>query len=410
MKNYVIIGNGIAAAGCIEGIRSRDPEGAITVVSAERHPVYCRPLISYYLENKTDLERMRYRDPEYYDRMGCTVLFSRKAVCIDKDARRVELDDGTALPYDAVCVATGSVPFLPPFEGLDTVPEQFSFMALDDALALEQAIDETSDVLIIGAGMIGLKCAEGICERVKSVTVCDLADHLLPSVLDAECAAILQKHLEDHGVRFIMSDSVSVFSGKTAQTRNGLRLDYDVLVLAVGVRPSVSLIKDAGGEVGRGIVVDESMRTSIPDVYAAGDCAECTDITTGMKKVLAILPNASMQGFTAGANMAGGSEVFDKGILMNSISFFGLHAMTAGTYEGEMYEEKTENTVKRFYIKDDRLQGYVLIGRNERAGIYTSMIRERTPLSSVDFGLMIKAATTAAYPKDIRRHLFGGEV
>lgn len=106
-------GNGVAAAGCIEGIRSADPNGAVTVVSAERHPVYCRPLISYYLEGKTDIERMRYRDAGFYEQNGCRVLYGRSAVRLDAAAKTVELDDGTILPYDSICVAAGSSPFLP---------------------------------------------------------------------------------------------------------------------------------------------------------------------------------------------------------------------------------------------------------------------------------------------------------
>lgn len=179
MKRYVIIGNGVAATGCIEGIRSVDTDGKITVVSEEEHPVYCRPLISYYLEGKTDLERMNYRPADFYEKNGCNVLYGKKATKIDNDAKLVLLDDGSRLPFDSVCIATGSSPFVPPFGGLDTVEKKFSFMTLDDTLALEGAIDKDSRVLIIGAGLIGLKCAEGIHGRVKSITVCDLADRIL---------------------------------------------------------------------------------------------------------------------------------------------------------------------------------------------------------------------------------------
>ena len=410
MKQYVIIGNGVAATGCIEGIRSVDKEGAITVVSEENHEVYCRPLISYYLEKKTDLERMRYRDEAFYERMGCQVLYGKKAVSINKEKKEALLDDGSVLPYTSLCLATGSSPFLPSFEGLDTVPEKYSFLTLDDALALEEAISETSRVLIIGAGLIGLKCAEGICKRAASVTVCDLADRVLSSILDDDAAAIVQRHLEANGLSFLLGDSVARFDKKTAQMNSGAVVDFNVLVLAIGVRANTALAKDAGGEVGRGIRIDSHMRTSLSDIYAAGDCAEGMDISSGETKVLAILPNAVLQGYTAGQNMAGKNETFEKGIPMNSIGFFGLHIMTAGTYEGEIYEERTEDTLKRIYTKDDLLKGFMLIGLEERAGILTSMIREKTPLSSVNFEIMKKVATTAAFPADIRRKKFGGVV
>ena len=410
MKQYVIIGNGVAATGCIEGIRSVDPEGKITVVSEEAHEVYCRPLISYYLEQKTDLERMRYRDGAFYDRMGCEVLYGKKALAIDQEKKEVALDDGTVLPYTSLCLATGSSPFLPSFEGLESVPEKFSFLTLDDALALEKAITDTSRVLIIGAGLIGLKCAEGICHRVASVTVCDLADRVLSSILDDDAASIVQKHLEANGMRFLLGDSVARFEGGCAQMNSGASVEFDVLVLAIGVRANISLAKEAGGEVNRGIRIDPHMQTSLSGIYAAGDCAEGLDISSGEEKVLAILPNAVLQGYTAGQNMAGKPAVFEKGIPMNSIGFFGLHIMTAGTYEGELYEERGEDSLKRIYTKDDLLKGFILIGVEERAGILTSMIREKTPLSSVNFEIMKKVATTAAFPADIRRKKFGGVV
>ncbi len=410
MKQYVIIGNGVAATGCIEGIRSVDKEGSITVVSEENHEVYCRPLISYYLEKKTDLERMRYRDEAFYERMGCQVLYGKKAVSINKEKKEALLDDGSVLPYTSLCLATGSSPFLPSFEGLDTVPEKYSFLTLDDALALEEAISETSRVLIIGAGLIGLKCAEGICKRAASVTVCDLADRVLSSILDDDAAAIVQRHLEANGLSFLLGDSVARFDKKTAQMNSGAVMDFDVLVLAIGVRANTALAKDAGGEVGRGIRINSHMQTTLSDIYAAGDCAEGMDISSGEMKVLAILPNAVLQGYTAGQNMAGKNVTFEKGIPMNSIGFFGLHIMTAGTYEGEVYEEKTEDSLKRIYTKDDLLKGFMLIGLEERAGILTSMIREKTPLSSVNFEIMKKVATTAAFPADIRRKKFGGVV
>ncbi len=410
MKRYVIIGNGVAAARCIEGIRSVDLSGEITVVSEENRAVYCRPLISYYLEGKTDLVRMRYREEGFYDRMDCKVLYGRRATHIHKDLKEVELDDGRGLSYDALCLATGSAPFVPPFKGLETVPQRFSFMTLDDALSLEKAIEKTSRVLIVGAGLIGLKCAEGIRERVESVTVCDLADRVLSSILDADCASMMQRRLEEHGISFLLGDSAERFEGNRACMTSGKTVDFDVLVLAVGVRANTALLREIGGAVNRGILVDENMKTSVEQIYAAGDCTEGWDLSAGQNRVLAILPNASLQGFTAGVNMAGGFLKFEKGMPLNSIGFFGLHAMTAGSYEGEFYEEKTETSLKRLFTKDDLLKGFILIGCEERAGIYTSMIREKTPLSSVDFDLMKQGATTAAYSAVERRKKFGGMV
>ena len=415
MTQYVVIGNGVAAVGCIEGIRKEDAAGKIIVISKEPHPVYCRPLISYYLEGKTNLERMAYRDKNFYERMECEVLYGKKAVQIDPSTKQIALNDDTVIPYDKLCIPTGSSPFVPPFTGLESVEQKHSFMTIDDMLELEASINENSDVLIVGAGLIGLKCAEGLKDRVSSITICDLADRVLSSILDADCAAIMQKHLEQNGINFMLNDSAISFDKNTAFMKSGKTVRFDVLVLAVGVRANTSLIKGIGGEVNRGILISNKMETSIPDIYAAGDCTEGEDISFHDKRVLAILPNAYMQGNCAGINMAGGSSVFDKGIPMNSIGFFGLHAMTAGSYytaeQGcELYEEKSEGTLKRLFTSGDYLTGFILIGATERAGIYTSLIRERIPLSSIDFEMLKKTATSTAFSVEKRKQFFGGVV
>lgn len=410
MKKYLIIGNGIAAVGCIEGIRSEDHDGEITVVSAEGRPAYYRPLISYYLEGRTTQEMMRARDEDFYERNGVKVIYSKKAVGTDVEKKQVKLSDGSVLSYDVLCFATGSSPFVPDMEGLDKVKNKHTFLTLDDALDLEKSINGNSKVLIIGAGLIGLKCAEGIRSRVSEITVCDLADRVLSSILDSDCSDIVKEHLEKNGISFLLGDSAERFDDGIAYMKSGCEVGFDTLVLAVGVRANVSLFRDAGGETGRGIITDERMRTSLDGIYAAGDCTESLDITSGKRKVIAILPSAYMQGHAAGINMAGGDEVFDKNMPMNSIGFFGMHIMTAGTYDGDMSEERSDTSLKRFFTKDGYLVGFEIIGSEERAGIYTSVIRERTPLSSLDFELLKSTAGSTAFSKEKRKKMFGGAV
>lgn len=415
MNNYVIVGNGTAAAGCIEGIRSADKSGNITVISEEKYPVYCRPLISYYLEGKTKFKNMPYKPDDFYETNNCNVIYGSVASKINMAGKVVETDDGKCYNYDKLCIATGSRPFVPPTEGLDTVREKFTFMTLDDALALEKSLSKDKNVLIVGAGLIGLKCAEGIYDRVKSLTVCDLADRILSSILDDELAAMMQKHLEDKGITFLLSDTVAKYDGNKAYMKSGKKLDFDILVTAVGVRANTELVKDIGGRVGRGITIDTHMKTSIDDIYAAGDCTECMDITSGTIKVLAILPNAYMQGFCAGQNMAGDKKEFSNSIPMNSIGFFGLHTMTAGTrfpeeQGGSVYEERDGSSVKKLFIKDDLLTGFMLIGDVERTGIYTSMIRNKTPLSQVDFERLKISPDLYSFGLNYRKEKLGGIV
>ncbi|MCR4906759.1 MAG: FAD-dependent oxidoreductase [Clostridiales bacterium] len=415
MTGYVIIGNGAAAVGCIEGIRQIDRETPIAVISAEPYPAYCRPLISYALEGKADPANMNARPADFYEKNGCTVFYGKTAVRIDPDGHTVTLDDGAVLPYKKLCVAAGSSPFVPPMTGLDTVEHKYTFMTMDDMRALDRAVTPQSRVLIVGAGLIGLKCAEGLAERVKSITVCDLAPRVLSSILDEEGAALMQAKLEEHGITFCLGDTVARFSKDCAVMKSGKTAAFDTLVLAVGVRANTALIREIGGTVNRGIVTDTRMQTSIPDICAAGDCAEGYDASAGSNRVLAILPNARMQGECAGVNMAGGDRVYDNAIPMNAIGFFGLHALCAGRSlapeeDGEVFAERGPGWVKKFYVKENRLIGFALVGREERAGIYTSLIREKVPLDTVDFDLLRQTATTAAFPADVRRQKFGGAV
>ena len=454
---YVIIGNGPAAVSCIEGIRSVDTDGAIVVISKENHPAYFRPLISYYLEGKSKAENISCRNADFYQQNGCEVI-NGTVTAIDKESKAVVLSDGQEIAYDRLCICTGSSPFVPPMAGLDTVEKQFTFLTIDDAYAIEKAIDENSRVLIIGAGLIGLKCAEGLRDRVQSVTVCDLAPRVLSSILDDACAAIVQKHLEDCGISFSLGNTADRFDGYSAERRSpqiatgepglseGLKesagwlgerelseeqcrrtkrdytaymkdgsvIGFDVLVLALGVRPNIGFFKEAGGACNRAILVENSMKTSIEDIYAAGDCVEQYDITFGDRRIMALLPNANLGGRTAGVNMAGGEILFDNALPMNSIGFWGLHMMTAGTYANDggakMIEEKTENGIKRFFIRDNKLIGFIIIGDVKSAGIYTNLIRTQANLSGIDMDILTKNATLLPFGKNNRRKMLGGVV
>ena len=409
-SKYVIIGNSTAAVAAIEGIRSVDQTGGILVIGDEKHFVYGRPLISYYLLGTTDAERMHCRPETFYEDNGVALRLGVRAAKIDPAHKEVTLSDGSKVRYEKLLVATGSRPFDPPMEGIESVPQRFHFMTMDDALALETVLAPDKKVLIVGAGLIGLKCLEGIAARVESVAVVDLADRILPSILDKTGADMIQRTLEEHGATFYLSDSVSRFDGNTAHLKSGKEIPFDILVVAVGVRPNTELVKEAGGEVVRGIVTDECSRTSIPDVYAAGDCAESYDIATGTQRILALLPNAYFQGYCAGVNMAGGSERFDNAVAFNAIGFFGRHVLTAGAYTGEAYTEQTADTYKVLFVKDNLLKGFILIDLPERAGVYTAMLRSRTPLSEIDAESLKQSPGWNAFPEKMRKEHFAKEV
>jgi len=404
---YVIIGNSAAAIGCVEGIRQRDGDGKILIISDEKHHTYSRPLISYLLMGKTDPERMKYRPDSFYADNGCEVTLGKTVVKISPDKKTVAIDDGTEIEYDRLLVATGSRPIVPPIAGIEKVKNSTIFMYLDDAIKLQSMLRPDLRVMILGAGLIGLKCAECIVGKVGKITVVDMAPRILPSILDSEGAEIVMKHLESKGMEFILDDSAAEFTEGSAVLKSGRTVDLDLLVIAVGVRPNTSLVSECGGKVNRGIVINDRCETSIPDIYSAGDCSEGFDSALGEQRILAILPNAYMQGFVAGVNMAGGDAVHEKAIPMNAIGLCGLHVITAGVYEGETYIRRDGDNYKALFYKDNLLKGFILIGDVARAGIYTSLIREKTPLDTIDFDLIKERPQLMAFSRARRSALLG---
>lgn len=407
---YVIIGNSAAAIGTIQGIRQVDKTGQIVVISDEKYHTYSRPLISYWLKEQVTEENMRYRDEDFYEKNDVDTLFETRVTKINADKKTVTIENGNEISYDKLMVATGSKPFVPPMEGLDRVAKKFTFMKLDDAKAVREAISEGAKVLIVGAGLIGLKAAEALEHYGADMTVIDLADRILPSILDSEASAIMQKHIESKGVKFILGTSVKEFSESSAVLQNGDTVQFDMVILAVGVRPNTELVSEAGGTVNRGIVTSQTQAVQgLRDVYAAGDCTESLDITTGQQKILALLPNAFLQGEVAGQNMAGKETYYLNAMPMNAIGFFGLHIITAGSYEGEAYTETDgTNNYKKLVTADNELKGFILMGDVKRAGIYTYMIKWHMPIDECDFELLKTKPQLMAFSREYRNEKLAG--
>lgn len=408
---YVIIGNSAAGIGAVQGIRSVDKNSQIVVISDEKYHTYSRPLISYWLKGAVTEENMRYRNDDFYTTNGVETKLGVKVTAIDAKAKKVTLDSGEEVTYDKLLNATGSKPFVPPMEGLETVKNKHSFMKLDDAKAIKEEIKEGAKVLIVGAGLIGLKAAEALEHYGADMTVIDLADRILPSILDKEASAIMQAHIESKGVKFILGTSAKKFTADSAELTNGETVKFDMLILAVGVRPNTELITAAGGKVNRGIETDDTQAVSgLTDVYAAGDCTESYDITTASQKIIAILPNAFLQGEVAGKNMAGAEAHLENAMPMNAIGFFGLHIITAGSYDGDAYVEHDGTNYKKLVTKDDELKGFILMGNIKRAGIYTSLIKQHIKLSDCDFEMLKKDPQMMAFSRERRNEKLAGGV
>ena len=414
--NYLIIGNSCAGTSCAAEIRNIDKKGNITILSEENFPAYGRPLISYFLQGKQTLETIKYKKEDFYSKNKITVKLNCKAESINTTKKEVVCANKETYKYDKLLIATGSVPFIPPVNGIQNHKNVYTFLNIESVRNIQKVVNKISDVVIIGAGLIGLKAAEALAKQVKSVKVCDMADRVMASVLDKNTASVIQNHIEKHNVSFYLSNTAKEVKENSVILADGTELNCDILIMAVGVRPNISLAKNVGIKINRGIVVDKYMQTSVKDIYAAGDCVESFDILSEQNKILALWPNAFVQGKLAGSNMAGVIKEFNGGFPLNAIGFFGLHLISAGIVDTKqdgykVYIQKNDNKdlLKKLVIKDDKLEGFVLINTNERAGIYTSLINDKIPLSSLNYDITKQNIGLNVFSKDIRENkIFGG--
>ncbi|MFQ9178399.1 MAG: NAD(P)/FAD-dependent oxidoreductase, partial [Christensenellaceae bacterium] len=218
---YLIIGNSAAAVGTIEGIRQVDTEGSILLVSSEPYHTYSRPLISYLLLGKTDSDRMKYRPDDFYKNNSVECLFGQTASKIEAHDHIVTLSSGEEIKYEKLLIGTGSRPLVPELPGLKSVKNKFTFMSLDDAKALDAAITSKSRVLILGAGLIGLKCAEGIHRKAAEVTVVGRTNRILRSIIDEDASDMIKTHIESKGIKFHLSDNVESLTSNKAKFKSG---------------------------------------------------------------------------------------------------------------------------------------------------------------------------------------------
>lgn len=395
---YVIIGASAAGLAAAEAIRKADAQGTITVLTEEAYMPYSRPSISYYLKGKVKESDMALRKPNFYREKKIDIVKNTKATAIDTKKKVVKAGR-KSYPYDKLCLCTGSKPFVPPMENVKGKTNALTFLDLKAVKDVKAIANEKTRAVVIGAGLIGMKAAEGLVKICKSVDVVELSPRVLPSILDAKSAKQVKKHLENNGIRFHLENTVvrAASKGKqiTAVTlKNGKKLPCDLLILAVGVRPQTELAEKAGLAVDRGIITDtETMQTSDPDIYAAGDCCVSVDMLDGSKKIIALWPNAVQQGNVAGAQMAGADITVGGTYSVNAIDFFGLRICTCGLInaQGEQYSDKIiqhGDSYKRLVFEGDKLVGYVLINSSVNAGLYTNLISNQISLDTLQGDIM----------------------
>lgn len=412
--HYVIVGNSAAAIGAVEGIRSVDPNGRITLFSDEPFHTYSRPLISYYLFGKVTEEKMYYRPLDFYQRQSVEARLGTKVSSLALDEKAVVLESGEKVAYDRLILATGGKPILPPMPGRE-LEGVSSFLKWEDVKGLEKTLFPGVRTVVIGAGLIGLKAAEALVKRGAEVTVVELANRVLSAILDESAAGMVQQSLEEHGVTFFLENTVSEIlgtDGKVSGVRlqNGTVCACDRVVIAIGVSPNADLARGTEITVNRGVVVDEALQTSVAGVYAAGDVAEGYDVLYRQKRVLPILPNAYKQGFAAGVNGAGGRMSYRGSFAMNSIGFFDLPMITAGIVKPEGEEFTTLLTLdakqrryKKIVLREGKIVGFIALNQIDRAGILTGLMDQEVDVTQFQDDLLREDFGYVYFSKEYRQ-------
>ncbi len=426
--DHLIIGSSAAGLNAAMTIRGIQPQATILMLSQEPYAPYGRPLISYLIEGKTTLDQIWLKEDGALSQLGIETLAGSgyEVIKLLPDEHQACLQNGDVISYGDCLLATGSVPFVPLIQGLAEASNVAPFMTLDDALFAEglakasqeraQAEGRESRAVVIGAGLIGLKAAEALSSHVGHITVLELAPRILPAVLDEQGAALLQASLLKRGIQCCPGISAEkIILGEDGQAKetiltDGSRLPLDMIVAAVGVRPNSKLAVDAGAQQGRGLIVDDHLRTTLPDVYAAGDVTQVRDVLDGSEHPLALWPNAVRQGQCAGTYMAGAAqaEPYLGSFAVNAVDFFDVSLLTAGIInppEGQGYQQTViadEGSYAKFVTKDGCLVGYILLNRPTNAGIYTAMIEQRTPLDSFEEDIFQQVPLNLDFPTDMR--------
>ncbi|SNR81828.1 NAD(P)/FAD-dependent oxidoreductase [Desulfurobacterium atlanticum] len=405
---YVIVGNSAAAVGCINGIRKKDKESEIVVITYETEGCYSKPLIADILID-LPLEKLMYKEKSFYEKNNVKLMLGTRAEKINPEKKEIILDSGVVENYDKLLISTGAIPFVPPIEGSDK-KGVFTFTELGKAKAAKEYIKNNGveNVVIIGSGFIGLEVAYFLRKKGLNVSVVELLDKVLGKALDNRGSQIVETIMRDKGINFFFKNTVEEIIGEerveAVRLQSGTVLKAEAVIIAIGVRPNTQLAETAGIKVDGGIDTNLLMETSCPDIYAAGDCVVNIDIIDGKKKNLPLFPLAYEQGFVAGLNMTGEKTEYLGGLPLNSLKFLeetpvlnaGIVEAPDSTYEviiNDQFERR--GYYRKAIIKDDRLVGFVAVGEIDRVGILTGIIRQKLDVSSfkhkladIDFGLV----------------------
>jgi len=359
----------------------------VHVYGAESYPYYQRPQLWRFLAGEIGQDDLYFRPVEWYTSRGIHLHLDTQVVDLDPAAHRLKLANGDTHPYDRLLLAAGGYPFVPPFPGVDQQGVSV-LRTLDDALAIKQRAARASSILIVGGGLLGLETARALLAPNRKVTVLEIASHLLPRQLDVTGAQVLQGRLEAMGLHIetgAYTDSI-LGSGQVQgiRLRDGSTVAGELVVLSTGIRSQTELACKAGLDVNRGVVVDEHLRTSATDVYAAGDVAEFQGTVYG------IIPAAMEQARTAAGNMVDDDSAAYSGTIPSTtlkivgidLSCFGESTADGEEYVVLRYSEQAAGVYKRLAIRSNKIVGAILLGDTRDARSLQQLIRSGRDVSA----------------------------
>jgi NAD(P)H-nitrite reductase large subunit len=387
--HHVILGAGPAGVTAAETLRHARGGDEITLISGEEVPPYSRMAIPYLLHGNIKEQGTYLRQaPGHYEKLGIKVMHGR-AGGIDTKGRRLFLAGGPEIAYDRLLVATGASPIMPQIDGAN-LPGVHSCWTLADAREIAAIIDKGAPVVLCGAGFIGSIILEAIHSRGADLTVVELAPRMVSRMMDETAGGMLKRWCEAKGVRVLTGQRVERITSVQGEGGGGpLRVQLSsggtiparLVVMAVGVRPNTGFLVGSGVSVGRGIGVDDHLRTSAPDVYAAGDCCEALDFSTGKPEMLAIQPTAVEHGRIAALNMAGMPTRHRGSLNMNVLDTMGLISSSFGLWQGgkgggsAKQIDETGYRYMRLEFEGERLVGAQCVGHTENVGILRGLIQ-----------------------------------
>jgi NAD(P)H-nitrite reductase large subunit len=386
----VIVGAGTAGFNAISTLVELEGQPLnVTLVSAE--VPYARMVLPYYLSSEIERANVFTISEERLAALGVKTMFGRSAAGLDRAAKRLLLDDGADVRYDDLLIGTGSSATRPPLPGIDGA-QIYDHWTLANTDAIRPELQPGRHVVLIGGGFIAFTLVNPLLKTGVRLTVVEREAHVLPRMLNAEAARIIEAWMRARGVEVLTGASVTqVEDGggrKVVRLSDGEVAPADLIIVATGIRPNIEWVKDSGLEVGQGLIVDEHLRTSDPAIYAAGDVAEVADAHTGRRSVTAIETAAMEQGRVIAANMAGQDRAYTGAMPMNVIEAVDLQAASFGDWTGaEASEGEAANGHYRRYVWDgDRMSGAVIIGPARQLagendmGMLKGLVQERVPL------------------------------